>query len=123
AVAYDSAVNGGRRFSYSYLTIDGVSRLAEVNVEINSSGWGGGGTNVEIARVIYDYYQTGDNADGPNGALKFVTVRKKLPETVSLDSGVYEERRTYYRYYTQSWADSDGRRGGIGMLKMVVEAE
>jgi hypothetical protein len=123
-VAYDSTSNGGRRFTYDYDTIDSVSRLIEVKVEVNSSGWGGGGTVIEIARVTYDYYQTGDNTDGPNGTLKMVTVRSALTDSgTDLDSGIYEERKTYYRYYTQSWADSDGRRGGIGMLKMVVDAE
>ncbi len=36
---------------------------------------------------------------------------------------IFFETKKYYRYYTQSWADSEGRRGNIGDLKMVVDKE
>jgi RHS repeat-associated protein len=124
-VAYDAAENGGRRYSYTYTTIDSVSRLTEVKVETKTGGtWTSSPTGVvEVARVSYAYY-TGSSSNGPDGYLKTVTVRTSLSDSGStLGSGVYFQKEMYYRYYTQSYDNSDGRRGNVGMLKLVLGYE
>ncbi|MCE7974327.1 MAG: hypothetical protein DYG92_08410, partial [Leptolyngbya sp. PLA1] len=125
AVAYDAAGSGGRRYTYSYSTVGGVSRLTQVKVETKSGGsWGSPSGVVEVARVTYDYYTTTENDKGKAGYLRTVAVRTSLTDSGStLDTGIYEERKRYYRYYTRTWDDSDGRRGNEGDLKLVVDPE
>lgn len=111
--AYDSA---GRRYSYDYLdlgdeTTDGISRLKQVKAEIYDTSW------VTVGQVDYDYYGTTINDVGKAGQLRHVTV------TTPMTSGDPQVRTTYYRYYTRSWNDSDGRRGHADQIKLVVEAE
>jgi RHS repeat-associated protein len=123
--AYDSSDNDGRRYTYSYSTIDSTSRLTEVKVETKTGGtWTSSPTGIaEVARVTYDYY-TGNDTNGPNGYLKSVAVRTSLsPSGSDLSTGTYLRRIMHYRYYSDVWANSDGRRGNVGMLKLVLGYE
>ena len=130
ALAFDGAASDGRRYTYSYTTIDGASRLTEVKVEAKTGGsWSSPTGQTEVARVTYDYYTAAEVAaastrDGPAGHLQMVTVRTSLPDSGStLSSGEYLERDTYFRYYVESYSNTDNRRGGPGMLMMVVQEE
>ncbi|MCC7389448.1 MAG: hypothetical protein IT431_11835 [Phycisphaerales bacterium] len=93
---YDS---GGRRYCYTYSTVEGVKRLTQVLCENDAgSGWGDCGTETEVARVEYSYYQTGGTTYGDAGNLKMVTVTTPLS-----DASLSMVTRTYYRYWTGSW--------------------
>jgi RHS repeat-associated protein len=110
--AYDSA---GRRYTYAYIdyaeTHDGISRLSQVKAEIDDGGW------VTVGQVDYDYYNSTIADVGRDGQLHHVIV------TTPMTSGGSQVKTTYYRYYTRSWADSDGRRGHADQIKLVMEAE
>jgi RHS repeat-associated protein len=126
AKAYDSISGGGRRFTYSYTTIDGTSRLTEVVAETDDSGdWTDVDTDTtEVGRVGYAYYSSSDNTHGPAGHLKLVTITTPLSfDPLVQSTAPLLARKQYYRYYTQEYENSNGRRGGIGMLKMVVGFE
>ncbi|MBX3377511.1 MAG: hypothetical protein KF678_10975 [Phycisphaeraceae bacterium] len=118
STAYDAA---GRRYCYSYSgsTIGGVKRLEQVLVETDAGGgWGSCGTETLVAKVDYAYYAADDSGKGKTGNLKLVTVT-----TPMTDSGIEQKRRTYYRYYTGSWANSDGQRGEPHQVKLVLGEE
>jgi RHS repeat-associated protein len=124
-VAYDGISGDGRRYSYTYSSIGGRNRLTQVTAETKTSGaWSSPSGVVEVARVIYDYYTADGDAHGMAGDLKLVTVRTALSDSgSSLSSGIYLEKKTYYRYYDDTWSNSDGRRGSPHQIKMVLEAE
>lgn len=106
-----------RRYCFSYSTVGGVSRLSQVLCETDAGGgWGGCGTETEVARVTYDYYTADGDDHGMAGDLKLVTVTTPLT-----DSGITDKRRTYYRYYDQAYDNSDGRRGEPHQVKMVLK--
>jgi len=104
---YDSS---GRRFAYTYTTGSGDKRLDRVVVTDSS--------NVELGRVEFTYHD-GSNDRGPAGALR--TVTRKTP--MSDGSAVELVQTKYYRYYTASWLNEDGRRGHPGLIKLVLDDE
>jgi YD repeat-containing protein len=106
AAVYDAS---GRKYAFSYSTYGGLTRLQKVEAQLYvSSTW------TTIAQVEYDYYTTTDNDKGLAGDLRLVTI------TMKGTGGTDYVRRKYYRYYTRTWDDSDGRRGQAHQLKMVV---
>ncbi len=123
--AYDANSNDGRRFSYTYTTIGGVSRLTQVKAETKTGGtWASPTGLTEVARVEYTYHAGGmGSVGGPAGYLESATVRTALSDSGSdLSSGVFQERVRYYRYYKDAF-DSSTNPGGEGMLKLVLDAE
>jgi RHS repeat-associated protein len=113
--AYDSA---GRRYCYTYSTIDSVTRLTQVLCETDAGGgWGDCGTETEVGKVQYGYYQTGDNTYGDNGCLELVTVTTPLS-----DSGVSLVEKTYYRYWTGSFHDTTSP-GHSYAIQYIIDAE
>src|SRR5690606_3611981 len=97
ATAYDSA---GRRYCYTYSTIDSTTRLTQVlaEVEDGAGGWGSCGTETLVGKVEYAYYQSGDTTHGGSGNLKLVSIVTPLStptETLT--------RLQYYRYYTGAY--------------------
>ncbi|MFG0260552.1 MAG: hypothetical protein ACF8LK_09400, partial [Phycisphaerales bacterium JB041] len=113
--AYDSV---DRRYTYTYSTIDSVSRLTQVKAETKTGGtWASPTGLAEVGKVAYGYYQTGDNTYGDNGCLELVTVTTPLT-----DSGVSLEAKTYYRYWKGSFDDSTNP-GWNYALQYIVEAE
>lgn len=116
--AYDTA---SRRYTYTYSgsTIGGAYRLTQVKAETKSgTSWSSPGTVTEVGRVDYTYYASDSDDHGMAGDLKIVAVTMPLT-----DSGVSSISKEYYRYYDQSWSDTDGRRGSAHTLKMVLGAE
>lgn len=105
AVAYDHSGDNdvSHRYTYTYTTIDSVSRLTEVEAETN---WENPGSEVFAGRVEYEYY-TGNHADGDNGNLRLVTITTPLT-----DATIELVRHTHYRYYA-----------GTDLIKYVVEPE
>ncbi|MFG0259578.1 MAG: hypothetical protein ACF8LK_04415, partial [Phycisphaerales bacterium JB041] len=93
--AYDSA---GRRYCYTYSTIDSVSRLTKVYVETDAGGgWGTCESETFVGKVEYGYY-TGNDTKGDNGNLKLVTVTTPLSDTAQSLA-----KRKYYRYWTGAY--------------------
>lgn len=121
AVAYDAATTaggGGHRFTYTYTTIDSVSRLTRVKAEIKAGGsWASPSSPSTVGQVDYAYYQTGDNTDGNNGNLKLVTITTPLT-----DSGVSLVKKKLYRYYVGAYNGSTNP-GNPNSIKMVVGFE
>lgn len=114
--AYDSA---DRRYSYTYSAVGGVDRLTQVKAETKSGGTWSSPTGVaEVGKVDYEYYTSDDSGKGKTGDLKLVTTTTPLT-----DSGVSLTRKKYFRYYTGSWANSDGSRGEPHQVKLVMDAE
>ena len=129
-LAFNGATGDGARHTFTYTSVDGTQRLTEVKVETKASGtWSSPSGVVEIARVTYDYYTAAEvvansTRDGPAGYLQGVTVRTSLSDSGStLGSGVYMETNRLLRYYVESYSNADCRRGGPGMLMMVVGPE
>jgi RHS repeat-associated protein len=115
AEAFDSA---DRRYSYTYTSIDSVYRLTQIKVETKTSGtWSSPSGVVEVAKVDYAYYQTGDNTNGDNGNLKLVTVTTPLS-----DSGVSSVRKTHYRYWTGAY-NASTNPGYANHVKFVIDPE
>ncbi|RNC81662.1 MAG: hypothetical protein ED559_07700 [Phycisphaera sp.] len=113
--AYDTS---GRRYSYSYTSLDGISRLTQVLAEENNDAtWGAAGTEIEVAKVAYAYYQTGGTTYGGIGCLKQVTVTRQLS-----DAGIEVDLRTYYRYWTGSFDDTNNP-GHAYSIQYIVEPE
>ena len=98
--AFDSS---GRRYSYTYTSIDGTQRLTQVKAEKNDSGW------VTVGQVDYSYYTNSDSTHGVSGSLKMVT------RTTPLMSGPDLVTRSAYRYHTSG--------NGNGLVKLAVGAE
>ncbi len=103
-LAFDSA---DRRYTYSYTTLDSVDRLTQVKVEIDVSGW------VEVSRVDYAYYTSGDTTYGEAGNLQLVTITTPLT-----DSSKSMIRKKYYRYHK-----SGDTNGTSYQVKLVVGFE
>ncbi len=121
AVAYDAATTaggGGHRFTYTYTTIDSVSRLTQVKAEIKAGGtWASPTSPSTVAQVDYAYYQTGDNTYGADGNLKLVTITTPLT-----DSGVNLVQKKLYRYYKGTYNGSTNP-GHLNSIQMVVGYE
>ncbi|MBI4881742.1 MAG: hypothetical protein HY812_19090 [Planctomycetes bacterium] len=106
AIAYDTA---GRRYTYTYTTLDSVERLTRVKAEEDDGGW------VERARVEYTYYSDQDHGDP--GDLKLVEVTTPLS-----DSNVDLTQKKYYRYFEGSY-DAQSNPGYPHAIKMVLDFE
>ncbi|MFO0836553.1 MAG: RHS repeat-associated core domain-containing protein [Phycisphaerales bacterium] len=117
--AYDSHSGDGRRYTYTYSSVGGLTKLTQVKAETKASGtWSSPSGVVEVSKVDYGYYTADGDSHGKEGDLKTVTVT--IPMS---DSGVSLVKTKYYRYYDDSWSNSDGRRGNDGQLKMIVGYE
>lgn len=104
-LAYDT---DGRRYTYTYTTLDSVKRLTSVSAEFDTgSGW------VEVNRVDYAYYTSADTTYGEAGNLKLVTITTPLT-----DSSNDQIRKKYYRYHKSG--DTDGTSYQV---KLVVDFE
>lgn len=113
-VAYDAA---GRRYTYTYTTIDSVQRLTQVKAETKTGGtWASPTGTATVAQVDYAYY-TGSDANGDNGNLKTVTTT-----TPQSDTSVTVTSKTYYRYYTGSY-NSSTNPGQANGLKLILGAD
>ncbi|MBX3403604.1 MAG: hypothetical protein KF699_09370 [Phycisphaeraceae bacterium] len=120
AVAYDGhTASDGRRYTYGYSSIGGRNRLVSVVAEVKTGGtWASPSGVSEVGRVEYGYYTSNESGKGKTGDLKTVTLTTPLS-----DSGVSSVKTKYYRYYDDTWDDSDGRRGTPHLIKMVVGYE
>jgi len=88
--AYDSS---DRRFSYTYSSINGATRLTQVLAQTKSGGtWASPSGLATVGTVDYEYYATGATTYGDNGYLKQVV------RTVPMSSGPDQVLKTYYRY-------------------------
>jgi RHS repeat-associated protein len=111
--AYDAE---DRRYTYTYTTLDGVSRLTEVKAETKTSGtWSSPSGVATVGEVDYAYYT--NETFGDVGDLKLVT--RTTPLT---DVGIDSVAKTYYRYYEGSY-NSVTNPGYPHCLKYVVGAE
>ncbi len=114
-LAYDSA---DRRYSYTYSSIDSVTRLTEVKCETKTGGtWSSPSGVAEVGKVQYGYYQTGDNTYGDNGNLELVTVTTPLS-----DSGVSLVEKTYYRYWVGAF-NATTNPGHANAIQYIIDAE
>ena len=125
--AYDAvSVQDGRRFTYTYTTLDSVERLTKVLAEVKTGGlWTTTPTGLsEVGMVEYAYYQTGGTTYGDIGNLKLVTVTTPLSDsTTPLSSSlIYLERNTHYRYWTGAF-HATSNPGHANTIQYVVEAE
>jgi RHS repeat-associated protein len=113
--AYDAA---DRRYTYTYTTLDSVKRLTQVKAETKFSGtWASPSGVVEVARVDYDYYQSGGTTYGDAGNLKLVTITMPLSP-----SAVDSVAKKYYRYWTGTY-NSSTNPGHPNSLQYVVGFE
>ncbi|MCC6244764.1 MAG: hypothetical protein IT353_18100, partial [Gemmatimonadaceae bacterium] len=113
-LAYDAA---GRRYTYTYTTIDSVQRLTQVKAETKTGGtWASPTGTATVAQVDYAYY-TGSDANGDNGNLKTVTTT-----TPQSDASVTLTSKTYYRYYTGTY-NSSTNPGQANGLKLILGAD
>jgi hypothetical protein len=111
--AYDSA---DRRYTYTYSTLDSVTRLTEVKAETKSGGtWASPTGLAEVGKVTYGYYT--DESYGDVGDLKLVTVT--LPRS---DGDGTEIRKKYLRYWEGAY-NSSTNPGHVHALKLVVDFE
>jgi hypothetical protein len=99
--AYDAS---DRRFTYTYTTLDSVSRLTQVKAETKTGGtWASSPTGVATAvQVDYTYYTS--ESHGDIGDLKQVKITTRLNDS----AGETEEqiKRKYYRYWEGSADDT-----------------
>ena len=100
--AYDSS---DRRFTYTYSSVDSVTRLTQVKAETKTGGtWGSPSGPATVALVDYAYYATGDAAldlaNGSSGDLKRATI------TQYLDDGATQRKERYYRYWKGTYNSS-----------------
>jgi len=111
-LAFDSA---GRRYTYTYTSIDGDRRLTEVEAERwTGSEW------AAVQTVTYTYYTTDEldeNDFGDPGCLRTATVTTPLS-----DDGVSSSATTYYRYWKGVYDDSTNP-GHPYALQYVVDPE
>jgi YD repeat-containing protein len=99
--AYDAS---DRRFTYTYSTLNGTSRLTQVKAETKTGGtWSGSPTGVATAvQVDYTYYA--DESHGDIGDLKQVKITTRLNDS----GGETDEqvKRKHYRYWEGSADDT-----------------
>ena len=115
AEAFDPA---DRRYTFSYTTVGGASRLTEVKVETKTGGtWTGTPTGLAtVGKVEYDYYVDADSY-GDDGDLKLVTITTPLT-----DFGIEDVRKKYYRYYEGAF-NASTNPGHVHALKYFVDFE
>ena len=99
----------GRRFTYTYTTLDSVDRLTQVKAEVDNGGW------EMVGQVDYEYYST--ETYGDPGALKLVTITE--PQT---DAGINIVKNKYYRYWEGTFDDSTNP-GHPHAIQYVVDYE
>jgi hypothetical protein len=116
AKAFDSS---GRRYCYTYSTIDSATRLTQVIAELEDgeNGWEACGEETLVGKIEYAYYQDGDNCWGGNGNLKMVSIVTPLSDPTKTLT-----RRQYYRYYTGEY-HATNNPGHPNTIKMVVGYE
>ena len=99
--AYDAS---DRRFTYTYSTLNGTSRLTQVKAETKTGGtWASSPTGVATAvQVDYTYYA--DESHGDIGDLKQVKITTRLNDS----GGETDEqiKRKHYRYWEGSADDT-----------------
>lgn len=99
--AYDAS---DRRFTYTYTTLDGTSRLTRVKAETKTGGtWASSPTGVATAvQVDYTYYA--DENHGDIGDLKQVKITTRLSD--SAGETIEQVKRKHYRYWEGSADDT-----------------
>lgn len=109
----------GRRYFYEYSSsaIGVMKRLETVTAAVYvDSSW------VPVGWVEYEYYDSVATDKGRPGDLKLVSVT--IPTSATSGGGsVNLTRRTYYRYYTETWSSDPFRPGYAHSLKFVLEPE
>ncbi|MFN0207737.1 MAG: hypothetical protein ACKVS6_15625, partial [Planctomycetota bacterium] len=115
--AYDTS---DRRYTYTYSTVGGATRLTQVKSEIKSSGsWSAPSGVATVAQVDYTYYSSDGDSHGDNGDLKMVKTTTPLT-----DSGINSIRKTYYRYWDADVAyHATTNPGYPHEIKMIVAPE
>jgi YD repeat-containing protein len=105
--AYDSS---GRRYTYTYTTLDSVKRLTKVVAEVyDDPNWD------EVAKVEYEYYS--NESYGDAGDLKLVIKTTPLD-----DSGVNLVKKKYYRYWEGTY-HATTNPGYPHTVKLIVDYE
>lgn len=117
--AYDQA---GRRYTYSYASLGGGTRLTQVLAETKTGGtWASPTGTATVGQVDYAYYTSADSGQELNadfyGCLKMVTVTTPLSDT-SLSLA----QKKYYRYYGGTYNGSTNP-GNPGQLALVLGYE
>ncbi|MFN0007039.1 MAG: RHS repeat-associated core domain-containing protein [Planctomycetota bacterium] len=99
--AYDAS---DRRFTYTYTTLNGTSRLTQVKAETKTGGtWASSPTGVATAvQVDYTYYA--DESHGDIGDLKQVKITTRLND--SAGETIEQVKRKHYRYWEGSADDT-----------------
>lgn len=99
--AYDAS---DRRFTYTYTTLNGTSRLTQVKAETKTGGtWASSPTGVATAvQVDYTYYA--DETHGDIGDLKQVKITTRLND--SAGETIEQVKRKHYRYWEGSADDA-----------------
>jgi RHS repeat-associated protein len=111
--AYDTS---DRRYTYTYTSLDSVTRLTEVKAETKTGGTWASPTGVStVMTVAYGYYTSETYGDA--GDLKTVTLTTPLS-----DSGVSLTQKKYYRYWEGSY-DATNNPGYPHGLQYVVDFE
>ena len=106
-----------RRYTYTYTTLDSVTRLTKVVAETKTGGeWDTTPTGVEeVAKVEYEYYS--NESYGDAGDLKLVIQTTPLD-----DPGVNLVRKKYYRYWEGAY-NATTNPGHPHAIKLVVDFE
>ena len=111
--AYDDV---DRRYTYTYSSVGGGTRLTKVEAETKSGGTWASPTGLEtVGEVDYTYYE--NESYGDQGDLKTVTIT-----TPMTDSGVELEKTKYYRYWEGSY-DAGSNPGYPHALKYIYDFE
>ncbi|MBI5283450.1 MAG: RHS repeat protein, partial [Chloroflexi bacterium] len=114
--AFDAS---GRRFSYSYSTLDSVTRLTQVKAETKTGGTWSSPTGLKtVEKVDYAYYSSENGGDV--GDLKKVTITTRLNDS----TGETDEltKKKYYRYYEGTY-NSTSNPGYPHEVKLVLDFE
>jgi len=109
SMMFDSS---GRRYTFTYSSIESIQRLVSVKVEIDPDEddvWD------ECGLVEYSYY-TSSSSNGTTGDLGLVSVTLPVDETAS--PVITQVKQTHYRYHRSGSAVGDAHE-----LRMIVEPE
>jgi len=113
--AWDSA---DRRYTYTYGSVGGSTRLTQVKAETKGGGtWASPTGLVERAKVDYGYYTADGDSFGDQFGLKLVTITTPLT-----DSGVSHTKKKHYRYWEGAFNASTNPGHPHG-LKLIVDFE
>ncbi len=114
--AFDAS---GRRFTYTYSTLDSVSRLTQVKAETKTGGTWSSPTGLKtVEKVDYAYYSNENGGDV--GDLKKVTITTRLNDS----TGETDEltKKKYYRYYEGTY-NSTSNPGYPHEVKLALDFE